>query len=101
MAHFGRFAMGTPCPAKRSPQTMYGTAFLLNIAALEEHMILESEVREPYESDIIPLRKAVLCPECDCVSLSTNGRCRVCNSEALSLAMVLNRKVAACIPAVC
>jgi hypothetical protein len=63
--------------------------------------MLQAVVREPYESDVIPLCKAVLCPECNCVSLSTNGRCRVCASEALSLAMVLNRKEAECVPAVC
>ncbi len=64
-------------------------------------MILEYKIRETPESYVIPLRKAVLCPECDCVSLSTNGRCRVCASEALSLAMVLNRRGNGHIPAVC
>ncbi len=64
-------------------------------------MILEYKIRESHESYVIPLRKAVLCPECDCVSLSTNGRCRVCASEALSLAMILNRRDSGQIPAVC
>jgi hypothetical protein len=54
-------------------------------------MSLQNEIREPYASQIIPLANAVLCPECDCVSLSTNGCCRVCRTEALSLARVLDR----------
>ena len=58
-------------------------------------MIASNEIREPYESQVIPLAKAVLCPDCNCVTLSTNGCCRVCNTEALSLTRILDRSVAA------
>lgn len=41
---------------------------------------------------IIPLSKAVLCANCDCISDST-GACQSCDSVAvLSLANVLNRE---------
>jgi hypothetical protein len=54
-------------------------------------MSMKVIIREPYESQIIPLSNAVLCPDCECVSLSTNGRCRICETEALSLTRVLDR----------
>jgi ribosomal protein L40E len=55
---------------------------------------IEPEIQEPHESDIIPLGQAVLCADCDAISSSRDGRCRACGSEAISLARVLNRKVA-------
>ena len=53
-------------------------------------MSIKVIVREPYESQVIPMSNAVLCPDCDCVSLSRNGRCRICQTEALTLTRVLD-----------
>ena len=54
-------------------------------------MSMRVVIREPYESFSIPLSIAVLCPDCACISLSRNGRCSICRTEALSLIRVLDR----------
>jgi hypothetical protein len=50
-----------------------------------------SEIREEHQCDTLKLRSAVLCPDCNLISTSIHGRCRACDSEALSLEMILNK----------
>jgi len=47
--------------------------------------------REPYECSMVPLRNAILCPDCNVISTSIHGRCRACDSEGISLDVLLGR----------
>ena len=54
---------------------------------------MENTLEYPFPLNLIPLRFAVLCANCDVISESRNGHCLACGSPSLiSLSRVLGRK---------
>jgi hypothetical protein len=54
---------------------------------------MENTLEYPFPLNLIPLRFAVLCANCDVISESRNGHCLACGSPSLiSLSRVLGHK---------
>jgi hypothetical protein len=53
---------------------------------------MENSLEDPFPLNLIPLRHAVLCANCDVITESRNGHCVACGSPSLlSLSRVLGR----------
>ena len=69
-----------------------GTAIAEFLLPAFGDVVMEDSLEYPFPLNLIPLRHAVLCANCDVITESRNGHCVACGSPSLiSLSRVLGR----------